>query len=895
MLGGGGGEVPPTMPNLEAKHRSPPTRTPNGASDRKRPAYLHPLIQEHLLAERALEKSRLHRKEEDPHHPMSSRQSRERRVKKTIRVVGNERHEITTTTYPDGRKDTTTRILPLSNEERFLQQQQDRDTRQMHPSIQEHVLADGQLERRQMEQQAPSESSAEASLALTPRRRTARAAKESEASDTPDLLHPYLQEHYMAEKEIREEEERKKEAALLARVQASERENPGAMHPTIQEHYLAMAELPAFRPSAISTGPSSLIDGYRADPRPNRALEPSASRLPPSVDKASKKKGWTLARRKKDKGENNKGSQVSRGLDRIRETEDEDTGKRKAKPKSRKSGLFGRSKKGDTPPVQQDTQRAGRASIKSAWEHESYLSPPELRDHDGELETGLPVLSNRKHPEVEGYRKLQATAAAKSIPPYTGTQHLQQQSSGMLPQRNPSTAGRPRMSPSPSMQMSGYQPLYHPGVADRTFHPLVAESPEPPPPLQMQSRAKSFSPGKGREHIITDVPESRKPAQQEGDHGDIDDGGSRSSAEDYDRPPITEHVARRSDMSEVTTPWELRSNQQNGYESDERSELSYDSMDYVEDDQWEALEKALENGGPEAARKWEEFLIRQGAMPSEERHDAVEEGMSSQEAAQESCESLAGIQTTFTCACCHDSKRTKESGHSCNNTRSPHLVCSDCIRDYLWSSKETEAPFEMIRSKTDLVCRLPCFTSFDGLSRHQCQHKIHVVLSNLFDPAELEFWKNGDQEDVHITQQKAPATPVSSQQKKAPNTPVSSKHKYKRNAPLSPKQQIQVAMKEAAKRARVRTCSMCKGSLTKKNNGCNAMKCPVCSTISCFVCRQVVSPAGYDQHFDIFGEDERKCPLLTDAATDRQREELEMKHDILALANQVLEDFKLQS
>jgi hypothetical protein len=359
-------------------------------------------------------------------------------------------------------------------------------------------------------------------------------------------------------------------------------------------------------------------------------------------------------------------------------------------------------------------------------------------------------------------------------------------------------------------------------------------------------------------------------------------------------------------MSEVTTPWELQRDQQDGYDSmadgQSDAELSYDSMDYVNNDQWEALEKSMEKGGTEATRQWEAFLKSQGAqserdaeeqeqqrsverVPRPQQIDVGEErNPASQKVSEAQSESTTGIQTTFICACCHGSKRTKESGYSCDNLLSPHLVCSDCVRQYLWSTKDTRAPYGMLGSHAKPICQLPCFTSLDGRSSCHCPFKIHVQLRNLFKAQELKEWAVREQEHM---QEMAPKSPLSATQKQ---TRVDAKDD--RAAPLSPKQQIQVAMKEAATNARVRSCAMCDQTLNKSQNGCNAMKCLVCHTVSCYVCRQVVPPGGYDTHFDMFGDDKSKCPLLTDAETDRKREEEDMKRDIMALANQVLENYK---
>jgi hypothetical protein len=486
----------------------------------------------------------------------------------------------------------------------------------------------------------------------------------------------------------------------------------------------------------------------------------------------------------------------------------------------------------------------------------------------------------------------------------------------------------PSQTPSFNMQMSSHGPKSTAVASMRNelnpnIHALSAA------PRHDPTRASSFTPGQvGEDTITDDVPQKPKRTQNMGMHAVKEqqeyrgDSYSRSRStkseqtpegsieeeDDRNRPPITEHIVRHTAMSEVTNPWELRQDQQDGYDSktDENSEaeLSYASMDYVDDDEWERLEKAMQNGGPEATRQWEAFLKSQGIqserdpeeqeqqrslehVPRQQQIDVEEErNPASHKVSEAQSESTTGIQTTFICACCHGSKRTKESGYSCDNLQSPHLVCSDCVRQYLWSTKDTRAPYGMLGSHAKPICQLPCFTSLDGRSSCHCSFKIHVQLRNLFDSQELEEWVVREQELFQM-QVMAPESPLPATQQQTRVAATGD-----RAVPLGPKQQIEVAMKEAATNARVRSCATCNQALNKSQNGCNAMKCLVCQTVSCHVCRQVVPPGGYDTHFDMFGDDNSKCPLMTDAETDRKSEEEDMKRDIMALANQVLEDYK---
>jgi hypothetical protein len=1010
-----------STPNTVRPH---PPRIPSDYGTIGEPAYLHPMIQEHLLAERALERWRVEQEQQTT--PATTSNSANQSIKIT-KIIGDERHVITTKVYADGRKVTNTRISELTQEERQqhngigqmsselppggtsnpetsnddVQQHvmiRDVDQRYMHPSIQEDILAHARLQKqRQASERSGATNNPE--LPAAERQRQASSAPESSVAKTPELLHPYLQEHYLAEQAMREEEEQQKEENMLEEVKQKEKEDPGQLHPYLQEHYLALEEKPKLRLPAASSS-QSLMQGYQADTalaqRRRQAEEEqiiNEHEKQPSVFKKVKKRGGLLGRRKKDKTptqEQQGNSQPPQNHQGARETittrVPDEQGEDKMKEKPKKSGLFRRRSKKVKPPTQEkqaNSQQRGKGNqINPSHQHRS--APPTSDAGDDRESSGAwknfevqpkvqqylferclesqeigmveAATEGRPRPEVEGFLKLQDTALnsiQQQKRPDQPTPHREARASLPTKQLSPSgdgviiadcesmeeyqqlasppnTAG-PRQTPSPSMQMASHMPQKTAETslrkqANPNIHALPA-APRPPMSRYHPSKASSFTPGQGWENIITDDwPQKSKGTQNMGMNavkeqqecsGDSYSGSRSTMSEqtpeasieeedDCDRPPITEHIVRHTAMSEVTTPWELQRDQQDGYDSmadgQSDAELSYDSMDYVNNDQWEALEKSMEKGGTEATRQWEAFLKSQGAqserdaeeqeqqrsverVPRPQQIDVGEErNPASQKVSEAQSESTTGIQTTFICACCHGSKRTKESGYSCDNLLSPHLVCSDCVRQYLWSTKDTRAPYGMLGSHAKPICQLPCFTSLDGRSSCHCPFKIHVQSRNLFKAQELKEWAVREQEHM---QEMAPKSPLSATQKQ---TRVAAEDD--RAAPLSPKQQIQVAMKEAATNARVRSCAMCDQTLNKSQNGCNAMKCLVCHTVSCYVCRQVVPPGGYDTHFDMFGDDKSKCPLLTAAETDRKREEEDMKRDIMALANQVLENYK---
>ncbi|THH31727.1 hypothetical protein EUX98_g2465 [Antrodiella citrinella] len=95
------------------------------------------------------------------------------------------------------------------------------------------------------------------------------------------------------------------------------------------------------------------------------------------------------------------------------------------------------------------------------------------------------------------------------------------------------------------------------------------------------------------------------------------------------------------------------------------------------------------------------------------------------------------------------------------------------------------------------------------------------------------------------------------------------------------------AVEEAMSAALMRNCPKCgKGFL--KETGCNKMTCPGCATVTCYVCRKVIS--GYD-HFNQqqppynVAADNSKCPLW---------DQVEKRHadEVTAAAKKAIEDYK---
>jgi len=90
-------------------------------------------------------------------------------------------------------------------------------------------------------------------------------------------------------------------------------------------------------------------------------------------------------------------------------------------------------------------------------------------------------------------------------------------------------------------------------------------------------------------------------------------------------------------------------------------------------------------------------------------------------------------------------------------------------------------------------------------------------------------------------------------------------------------------------RALMRNCPKCQKAFVKEH-GCNKMSCPDCHTLSCYICRNIIS--GYD-HFDqgpshVARPDSKKCPLW-DASEQQHTEE-----EVRKAAQEALQAYKQQ-
>lgn len=634
------------------------------------------------------------------------------------------------------------------------------------------------------------ETSEQASATEGGRVETPSAASESSLNDDcpqqQQLLHPYLQEHYLAELALAEEAERKREEQVLDEIKHKELENPGRLHPVLQEHYLALEDGQHRQFSLASSTseadhPESLLDGYRLDV----ALERMRNQKTKEIS------CYSFLPQERSSG---------------------------AMKKSKNRGWLGRHIKG-APPKRQDNKPKKLKWFSSARKNvkvpETYPKEPSLVAFESQPNVQQRLLDahlEKKEidwviqasstlevsPKVEGFLKPQGTALTS----------IQQQRSKSL-----------------------------------SYYPVT-----------------TYNPGQGWETIVTDCfpqagkKKEGKEQQQQQQQQEENDGDSYSEGSStIEPPPIPDQIAQSSKPP---------------MKEDDISELGEGSIYYVDDAEWEALEKPVNEGGTDSGiRAWEEFL--EDAVPPTVPLEATLKSSSA-----------GGIETSYVCACCRQSKRTKDSAHSCDNLQSPHLVCAECITEYLYSTKDTRAPYGMMGSYAQPICQIPCFTSLDGQSNCACHFHIHIRLRKLFSDQELEDWVIQEQE---VLQMKA----------KEANKQLLAKEKEKNSRPvILPKDQIRLAMEEAAANARIRSCSKCQQTLAKSRNGCNAMKCQRCQTVCCYVCREVVPAGGYDLHFDMFEDDSGKCPLLTDSETDRRRDEEDIKRDIMELANQVLEEYK---
>jgi len=250
---------------------------------------------------------------------------------------------------------------------------------------------------------------------------------------------------------------------------------------------------------------------------------------------------------------------------------------------------------------------------------------------------------------------------------------------------------------------------------------------------------------------------------------DLFDWGS-----DNDPPPIREAVTRDSFVSDITMPRGIGSENEYYSESEEEDFYAenYDSDDYVDDDEWERLEKAMEKGGSEAERQWEEFLKKQSQQeasvrgppsnqnpevqgqsrpfdggyaptqmvdPDDEKAPApIAQSSPPPPVAQTPSPSMNSVRTTFVCECCAERKSARDHGHRCDDWDTPHMVCSGCIRNYL---ETPNAKFRMVESSNNqTIYQVKCFTALDGTSCHDCNAKISFDLKQVFPLADLESW-----------------------------------------------------------------------------------------------------------------------------------------------------------
>ncbi|KAI6158481.1 hypothetical protein EDD17DRAFT_1623316 [Pisolithus thermaeus] len=95
---------------------------------------------------------------------------------------------------------------------------------------------------------------------------------------------------------------------------------------------------------------------------------------------------------------------------------------------------------------------------------------------------------------------------------------------------------------------------------------------------------------------------------------------------------------------------------------------------------------------------------------------------------------------------------------------------------------------------------------------------------------------------------------------------------------------VQHHVEEAMTRALMRNCPKCQKAFIKEQ-GCNKMTCPNCHTVSCYICRQIIT--GYE-HFDRPGQvgNKSKCILWEPSVERRHAEEVN------AAAKQAMEELK---
>jgi hypothetical protein len=351
-------------------------------------------------------------------------------------------------------------------------------------------------------------------------------------------------------------------------------------------------------------------------------------------------------------------------------------------------------------------------------------------------------------------------------------------------------------------------------------------------------------------------------------------------------------------------------------EQEDGDSLELDSRfsdnDYMTDVQWKALHSAMQAGTGSVNEKWQAALKASSNLPSRpvslphgrrrtpEQSRYVQPERSNPRhprtttaaappnttttttinSGESSAMTETGIRTYFVCSCCFKRKSTRDSGWACDSLQSPHLMCSECTRRYLWSSLTAASSSSSAQMTGPTICRVPCFAGTMS-SNQSCGCHVHIALHRLMEPSEFERWK-----EQHSRQQEHRNPGVSTTRRQA-----------SRGVSMERAQEhMQLAMKEALTNIKVRTCPTCQQEFVKDEDGCNKMKCTMCGATQCYICRKPVSSRGYD-HFDNSVRDHghkntniNSCPLWTDKAADRERDLEEMRQLLFGMANQVWEE-----
>ncbi|KAF5338012.1 hypothetical protein D9611_014643 [Ephemerocybe angulata] len=93
-------------------------------------------------------------------------------------------------------------------------------------------------------------------------------------------------------------------------------------------------------------------------------------------------------------------------------------------------------------------------------------------------------------------------------------------------------------------------------------------------------------------------------------------------------------------------------------------------------------------------------------------------------------------------------------------------------------------------------------------------------------------------------------------------------------------------VEEAMTRALMRNCPGCRFPFIKED-GCNKMICPNCSTVSCYICRQIIVDQNY---YDHFGREPTMCYLFEDGFTveEAHAQEVQDAYDKAIVQEQTL-------